>query len=78
MCFGNRVIAGIFPDEFEDMDINAKEMLAIMNGINHWFKEVANMRVKIFTDNQVCVALLNKGFTRSTFLAACLREIQFF
>ena len=28
-------------------------------------------------DNQVCVALLNRGLTRSPFLAACLREIQF-
>ena len=29
-------------------------------------------------DNQVCVALLNYGITKSPFLATCLREISFY
>lgn len=29
-------------------------------------------------DNQACVSLLNSGVTKSPFLAACLREIQFY
>ena len=49
-----------------------------MSGIKHWFAEFANKRVRIFTDNQVCMVLLNSGFTRSKFLAQCLREIQFY
>ena len=49
-----------------------------MAAIKHWFADLANSRVKIFVDNQVCVALLNRGITRSPFLASCLREIQFF
>ena len=34
--------------------------------------------MRIFVDNQVCVALLNYGITKSPFLAACLREINFY
>ena len=78
MVWGSRAIAGIFTLEFEDLDINAKELLAVMSGIKHWFAELANTRVRIFTDNQVCVSLLNSGFTRSPFLNKCLREIQFY
>ena len=52
-------------------------MLTVMAAVKHWFKELTNLRVRIFVDNQVCVALLNNGFTRSPFLATCLREIQY-
>ena len=38
---------------------------------------MSNSKVRIFVDNQACVALLNYGITRSPFLAACLREIYF-
>ena len=78
MVWGSRALAGIFPLEFEDLDINKKEMLAVMAAIKHWFCDLANMKVCIFVDNQVCMALLNYGITRSPFLASCLREIQFF
>ena len=78
MVWGSRALAGLFPLEFEDLDINKKEMIAVMAAVKHWFSDLANMKVKIFVDNQVCVALLNYGITRSPFLAACLREIQFF
>ena len=70
-------MAGLFPLEFEDLDINKKEMITVMAAIKHWFKDLENLKVKILVDNQVCVALLNYGITRSPFLAACLREIQF-
>ena len=53
-------------------------MLTVMAAVKHWFSDLANLKVKIFVDNQACVALLNYGVTRSPFLAACLREIQFF
>ena len=78
MVWGTRALAGLFPLEFEELDINKKEMLTVMAAIKHWFADLANSRVKIFVDNQVCVALLNRGITRSPFLASCLREIQFF
>ena len=29
-------------------------------------------------DNQACISLINYGITKSPFLAACLREIQYF
>ena len=64
--------------EFEELDINKKEMLAIVLAVKHWFSEFANSKVLIFLDNQVCMALLNYGVTRSPFLAACLREINYF
>ena len=35
MVFGRKAIAGIFTSEFEELDINSKEMLAIMSGIKH-------------------------------------------
>ena len=78
MIWEDRAIAGLFPLEFEDLDINKKEMLTVMAAIKQWFKELANLRVKIFVDNQVCVTLLNYGITKSPFLANCLREIQYF
>ena len=74
----SRTLAGLFLGEQEDLDINKKEMLIVMAGIKHWFADLANLRVKIFIDNKVCVSLLNYGITRSPFLAACLREIQFY
>ena len=49
-----------------------------MAAIKHWFMDLANLKVKIFVDNQAVVALLNYGITRSSFLASCLREIQCF
>ena len=78
MVWGNRALAGLFAIEFEDLDISKKEMITVMAAIKHWFKDLANLKVKIQVDNQACVALLNYGVTRSPFLAACLREIQFF
>ena len=78
MVWGSRALAGLFPMECKELDINKKEMLVVMAGIKHWFHELANLKVKIFVDNQVCVALLNYGITHSPFLASCLREIQFF
>ena len=77
MVWGSRALAGLFPLEFEELDINKKEMVTVMAAVKHWFKDLANLRVKIFVDNQVCVALLNYGISRSSFLANCLREIQF-
>ena len=49
-----------------------------MAAIKHWFPDLTNSKVKIFIDNQVCVALLNYGISKSPFLEACLREINFF
>ena len=77
MVWGSRALAGLFPAEFEELDINKKEMITVMAAVKHWFKDLSNLRVRIFVDNQVCVALLNYGITRSSFLATCLREIQY-
>ena len=49
-----------------------------MAAIKHWFADLANLKVRIFVENQACVALLNYGISKSPFLAACLREISFF
>ena len=78
MVWGSRAIAGIFTDEFDNLDISKKEMLTVMAAIKHWFSDLSNLRVKIFMDNQACVSLLNYGVSKSSFLATCLREIQFF
>ena len=78
MVWGSRALAGLFPLEVEELDITKKEMLTVVVAIKHWFADLENLRVKIFVDNQACVALLNYGVTRSPFLAACLREISFF
>ena len=78
MVWGKRAVAGLFPLEVDDLDINKKEMISVMAAIKHWFSDLENLKVKIFVDNQACVALLNYGVTRSPFLAACLREIYYF
>ena len=78
MVWGRRAIAGLFTSEFDELDISKKEMLTVMAAIKHWFPDLANSKVKIFVDNQACVALLNYGVSKSSFLACCLREINFF
>ena len=78
MEWGKRALAGIFTFEFDNLDITKKEMLTVMAAIKHWFSDLANLKVRIFVDNQACVELLNYGITKSPFLAACLREISFF
>ena len=78
MVWGTRAIAGLFPLEADELDITKKEMLTVMSAVKHWFADLANLRVKIFVDNQACVALLNYGVTKSPYLASCLREINYF
>ena len=78
MVWGSRALAGLFPLDLDDLDITKKEMVTVMVAIKHWFADLANLKVKIYVDNQAVVALLNYGITRSPFLAACLREIYFF
>ena len=77
MVWGSRAMAGLFPLEFDNLDISKKEMITVMAAIKHWFSDLANLKVRIYVDNQACVALLNYGITRSPFMAACLREINF-
>ena len=78
MVWGSRALAGLFTLEFDELDISKKEMVTVMAAIKHWFEDLANLKVKIFVDNQAVVALLNYGITKSPFLASCLREIQFY
>ena len=78
MVWGSRALAGIFTSEYDDLDISKKELITVMAAIKHWFEDLANLKVKIFCDNQACVALLNYGVTKSSFMASCLREIQLF
>ena len=77
MVWGKRAMAGTFPCEYDELDITKKDMLTVMAAIKYWFADLSNSKVRIFVDNQACVALLNYGITRSPFLAACLREIYF-
>lgn len=77
MVWGRRALAGLFPIEFEEVDITKKEMVTVMAAIKHWFSDLANLKVLIYVDNQACVSLLNYGITKAPFLASCLREIQF-
>ena len=78
MVWGSRALAGLFSCEFDALDISKKEMLTVMVAIKHWFSDLVNLRVKIYIDNQACVSLLNYGISRSPFLTACLREIQYY
>ena len=78
MVWGSRALAGLFLVEHDELDITKKEMVTVMAAVKHWFADLANLKVKIFVDNQACMALLNYGVTRSPFLASCLREIHFF
>ena len=78
MVWGSRALAGVFPSDFDELDINKKEMVVVMAAVKHWFSDLSNQKVRIFVDNQVCVHLLNHGITRSPFLASCLRELQFY
>ena len=78
VVWGKRALAGLFPMELDKLDITKKEMVTVMAAVKHFFKDLANLKVKIYVDNQACVALLNYGVTRSPFLAACLREIFYF
>lgn len=78
MIWDSRALVGFFSLGFEDLDIDKLEMISVVAVVKHWFGELGNLKVIIFVDNQVCVALLNYDITRSPFLAACLREINFY
>ena len=74
MVWGSRAMAGLFPLDFEDLDISKKEMITVMAAVKHWFSDLANLKVRIYVDNQACVALLNYGISRSPFMATCLTQ----
>ena len=78
MVWDDRALAGLFPLEYEELDITKKEMLTVMAAVKHWFADLKNLKVRIYVDNQACMALLNYRITKSPFLADCLREIAFF
>ena len=78
MVWDDRALAGLFPLEYEELDITKKEMLTVMAAVKHWFADLKNLKVRIYVDNQACMALLNYGITKSPFLADCLRKLTFF
>ena len=59
MVWGSRAMAGLFPMEFDDMDINKKEMLVVMAAIKHWFEDLANLHHTIVLQHfvHVCAPL---------------------
>ena len=49
MVWGSRALAGLFPLELEDLDINKKEMLTVMAAIKHWFADLKNLKKKFLS-----------------------------
>ena len=55
MVWGSRALAGLFPDEFDELDITKKEMITVMAAVKHWFSDLANLKVKTFVNNQAYI-----------------------
>ena len=64
-----------FLPEAKDLHINDKEVLALEPACLRWAPLWANRKVLIHSDNQVAVAQINRGSSRSPVVMAALRRI---
>ena len=67
-----------FPEQIiksEGVHINELEALALTISIKIWRKQIVNLNVLIFCDNQTTVDVVNTGHAKNLFAQKCLREI---
>ena len=73
---GSLTTSGLWDQEQAALSINARELLAVREGLLHFLPSLQGMAVSVFCDNSTAVSYLRKeGGTRSPFLNALAQEI---
>ena len=73
---GSLTASGLWDQEQAALSINARELLAVQEGLHHFLPSLTGMAVSIFCDNSTAVSYLRKeGGTRSPFLNTLAQEI---
>ena len=73
---GSLTASGLWDQEQAALSINARELLAVREGLHHFLPSLQGMAVSVFCDNSTAVSYLRKeGVARSPFLNALAQEI---
>ena len=73
---GSLTASGLWDQEQAALSINARELLAVREGLHHFLPSLQGMAVSVFCDNSTAVSYLRKeGGTRSPFLNTLAQEI---
>ena len=73
---GSLTASGLWDQEQAALSINARELLAVREGLLHFLPSLTGMAVSIFCNNSTAVSYLRKeGGTRSPFLNTLAQEI---
>ena len=73
---GSLTASGLWDAEQDALSINARELLAIREGLLHFSSSLVEKNVAVFCDNSTAVSYLRKeGGTRSPFLNSLAQEI---
>ena len=73
---GSLTASGLWDQEHAALSINARELLAVREGLRHFLPSLQGMAVSVFCDNSTAVSYLHKeGGTRSPFLNTLAQEI---
>ena len=72
--FGNNVYALSLPTEYHTFNIAHLEMLNVILAFKVWGSCWANQKIQINCDNMAVVEVLQSGYARDTYLAACARN----
>lgn len=64
-----------FPSSWSDTNIAAKELLPIVLAIKLWSRTITNRRIKLYTDNEAVVAVINKTTSRDSLLMSLIRDL---
>ena len=73
---GSLTASGLWDYDQASLSINARELLAIREGLLHFRSSLFGKNVAVFCDNSTAVSYLRKeGGTRSPFLSSLAREI---
>ena len=73
---GSLTASGLWDQEQAALSINARELLAVREGLHHFLPSLQGLAVSVFCDNSTAVSYLRKeGGTRSPFLNSLAQEI---
>ena len=77
--FRGRFFQATFPGALKakQLHINALELVTVLVALVLWAPQFRGRRMTLLCDNMTSVPVLNKGMTRDSFQADCLREITF-
>lgn len=59
------------------LHINYKEVIAVINSVNHWAHMWKGKRVIMHTDSSVTKSVINRGWSRNKYINALLRKTAF-